>query len=314
MVHKNEAAVASPHINRKIGLVYLADSDPEMGKRTWRMVMNDIIKDKHGPTLVRYVTALKDPDYALIEGKLLVETLPADFMEVVRVGNTSTNVYLRRFQNHAVDMDWSTKRVLTKKKFPKIVYGEQRAITWEDHCKIIGRERNPKISGEPAHSPSWGHACPNIKIFARRRFLLDDLPGDRARIPKVEAPEVETAFCTWLSGCCLHYFRVRPLFRKFFRRSDPGKNPSFFIGIRVGPAGGEHGDLSGVRAGQFELPAKRATDFLRKKGNLAFVIFLIIIEPVAPDASPGHAFNFGNFNDRIISGWLTVMFEIIMAG
>jgi hypothetical protein len=144
MVHKNEAAVATPHISRKIGLVYLADSDPEMGKRTWRMVMDDIIKDKHGPTLVRYLTALKDPAYKLIEQKLLVETLPMDFMELLRAGNTSTNVYLRRFQNHAVDMDWLTKRVLPKRKFPKIVYGEQRAIKWEEHCKIIGRERNPE--------------------------------------------------------------------------------------------------------------------------------------------------------------------------
>jgi len=51
------------------------------------------------------LTALKDPAYKLIEEKLLVETLPMDFMEVLRAGNTSTNVYLRRFQNHAVDMD-----------------------------------------------------------------------------------------------------------------------------------------------------------------------------------------------------------------
>jgi hypothetical protein len=45
MVHKNEAAVASKNINRKIGLVYLADSDPEMGNRTWKMVMDDIISE-----------------------------------------------------------------------------------------------------------------------------------------------------------------------------------------------------------------------------------------------------------------------------
>jgi hypothetical protein len=32
--HKNEAVVATSHINRKIGLVYLSDSDPEMCKRT----------------------------------------------------------------------------------------------------------------------------------------------------------------------------------------------------------------------------------------------------------------------------------------
>ncbi len=71
--HKNEAMVATPHINRKIGLVYLSDSDSEMGKRTWETVMEDIIKDKHGPTLVRYLTALKDPAYKLIEKKVLSE-------------------------------------------------------------------------------------------------------------------------------------------------------------------------------------------------------------------------------------------------
>jgi hypothetical protein len=97
------------------------------------MVMDDIIKDKQGSTLDRYLTALKDPAYKLIEKKLLVETLPADFMEVLRAGTTSTNVHLRRFQNHAVDMDWLTKRALPKKKFPKLVYGEQRAITRDEH-------------------------------------------------------------------------------------------------------------------------------------------------------------------------------------
>jgi hypothetical protein len=140
--HKNESDVAPPHINRKIGLVYLSDSDPEMGTRTWKYVMEDIIKDKRGPTLVRYLTALKDPAYKLIEDKVLIETLPADLMEVLRAGTTCTNVYLRRFQNHAVDMDWLTKRILPKKKFPKVVYGDHRAIVWGEHLRIIAREKN----------------------------------------------------------------------------------------------------------------------------------------------------------------------------
>ncbi len=71
-----------------------------------------------------------------------METRPADFMEVLRAGTTSTNVYLRRFQNHAVDMDWLTKRILPKKKFPKMVYGDQRTITRQEHLRIIEREKN----------------------------------------------------------------------------------------------------------------------------------------------------------------------------
>lgn len=141
--HKNEAA-AHPHINRRIGMAYLAGSDPELCKRTWKTVMEDIIKDKQGPTLHRYHSALKDKAYELIKSKLLVETFPDDFKAVLRAGTISTNVYLRRFQNHALDMGWLPAPVLPKKKFDKIKHKEARAITWEEHCRIIERERNPE--------------------------------------------------------------------------------------------------------------------------------------------------------------------------
>jgi len=141
--HKNEA-IEQPHINRKIGLAYLSAADPELVRRTWKFVMEDIIKDKTGPTLHRYQTALKNPAYELIEKKLLVETQPADLLEVLRMGGTCTNLYLRRFQNHAVDLGWLPVAILPKKKFPRIKYKEARAIRWEEHCLIIGREGNPE--------------------------------------------------------------------------------------------------------------------------------------------------------------------------
>lgn len=143
LFHKNEAD-ANPHINRRVGMAYLASSDPELAKRTWQTVKEDIIKDKTGTTLHRYETALKDPAYKLIEALLLVETRPADFMEVLRSGTVSTNVYLRRFQNHALDMGWLPHAVLPRKKFPKIKHKEARATTWDEHCRIITREPNPE--------------------------------------------------------------------------------------------------------------------------------------------------------------------------
>ncbi len=144
LIRHNNESVEQPHINRKIGLAYLSSADPALATRTWRFVMDDIVKDKRGSTLQRYNTALKDEAFRLIEERLLVETLPADFIEVLRAGTTSTNVYLRRFQNHAVDMGWLPVPVLPKKKFPKIVHKDQRAITWAEHCRIIDRERNPE--------------------------------------------------------------------------------------------------------------------------------------------------------------------------
>jgi len=45
-----------PALNLLKARVYLAASDPEMATRTWGFVMEDITKDKTGPTLRRYQT------------------------------------------------------------------------------------------------------------------------------------------------------------------------------------------------------------------------------------------------------------------
>jgi len=144
LVHAKNEAERQPQLNRRMGMAYLSATDPDVVTRTWRFVMDDIMKDKKGSTLKRYQTARKDPAFKLIEAKVLVETQPTDFMEVLRVGTVSTNVYLRRFQNHAVDMDWLAKRVLPKKLFPVITHKDQRAITWDEHGRIVEREGNPE--------------------------------------------------------------------------------------------------------------------------------------------------------------------------
>ena len=43
-----------------------------------------------------------------------------------------------------LDMGWLPTRILPKKKFPKIEHKEARAITWDEHCRIIQREGNPE--------------------------------------------------------------------------------------------------------------------------------------------------------------------------
>lgn len=142
LVHAKNESERNPQLNRAIGMAYLSGTDPDSVTRTWKDVMDDIIKGKQGPTLKRYQTALKDPAFELIADRILVETQPVEFMKVLRIGTVSTNVYLRRFQNHAVDMDWLPKRILPKKLFPKIKHKDQRGITWDEHSRIIAREGN----------------------------------------------------------------------------------------------------------------------------------------------------------------------------
>ena len=141
--HKNEA-LKNSHINRKIGMAYLSAVDPKLVTRIWDEVMADIILDKQGPTLHRWKTAIKDEAFDLIREKVVVTTIADDFLAVLRAGTVSTNVYLRRLQNHCLDLGWLPVHILPKKKFPKIKHKEQRAITWDEHSRIIAREGNPE--------------------------------------------------------------------------------------------------------------------------------------------------------------------------
>jgi integrase len=143
VLHKNEA-LRHPLLNRKIGMAYLAGTDSAITKRTWQDVMDDIIKDKQGPTLRRWRTAIRDTAFKSIRHCVVIETLPEDLLLVLRSGKVCTNVYLRRLQNHCLGMGWLPVPILPKKLFPKIVHGEKRAITCEEHCQIVARERNPE--------------------------------------------------------------------------------------------------------------------------------------------------------------------------
>jgi integrase len=141
--HKNEAT-KNAHINRKIGMAYLSTSDPMLATRIWQDVMDDIVQDKHGPTLRRCKTAMKDSAFDPMRKQAVVTTTADDFMGVLRNGTISTNVYLRRLHNHCIDMGWLPVTILPRKKFPKIKHKEQRAITWDEHSRIVARERNPE--------------------------------------------------------------------------------------------------------------------------------------------------------------------------
>jgi integrase len=138
---KNEA-LRNPQINRRLGMAYLAGADPKLVTRVWDEVMKDIIQDKTGPTLKRWDIAMRDPAFNSLRPKVVVSTTADDFLAVLRAGTVSTNVYLRRLQNHCLDMGWLATPALPRTKFPKIIHAEKRAITWEEHCRIIEREGN----------------------------------------------------------------------------------------------------------------------------------------------------------------------------
>ena len=144
LLHAQNEAHQQPLINRQIARAYLAVGDPHITRRTWQEVMNEIINLKTGVTQARWQVASKDPAFELIRHLPVFETQPDHFLRVLERGRVSTNVYLRRLHNFALDMGWLSWPVLPKKRWPKVKYGAKRSITRDEHQRIVQREANPE--------------------------------------------------------------------------------------------------------------------------------------------------------------------------
>ena len=141
----------------------------------------------------------------------ILETRPENFLRVLETGKVSTNVYLRRIHNFALDMTWLPWPVIVKRQWPKVQFKDKRAITWEEHQAIVTRELNPErkafyklawhlgasqsdLANLEAENIDWEH---NVISFARKktgsiaimRFddevaeILRDLPGNGPLFP-----------------------------------------------------------------------------------------------------------------------------------
>ena len=145
LLHSKNEAHRQPAINLQIAKSYLAATDESFVKRTWREVMAEFVKLKKGSNHPRSERAVADPAFDLIRDKQLIETRPEHFLRVLESGKVSTNNYLRRFHNFAVDMGWLPWPVLPKKRWPAIHYKEKRAITHKEHETILAREKNQQM-------------------------------------------------------------------------------------------------------------------------------------------------------------------------
>jgi integrase len=138
---KNES-YQQPAINLQIARAYLMAVDPLVAKRSWRQVMEEIVKFKKGSTLQRWETAVKDKAFDSIRALPLLETRAEQLRSVLEKGTVSTNVHLRKLHNFCMDMNWLPWPVIPKKQWPAVVYKIKRAITLAEHQSIITREAN----------------------------------------------------------------------------------------------------------------------------------------------------------------------------
>ena len=162
LVHAKNEGEQHPAFSLQLARVYWKAGDPSAGTRTWQFVMDEIIKTKQDNTRHRWGTAIKDKAFDPIRDRVLLETNAEQFLRVLEDGTVSTNLYLRRIHNFALDMGWLPWPVVPKKQWPPVRFGEKRAITLEEHQAIVAREGNP----ERKRSTNW----PGIS--GRRRRTL----------------------------------------------------------------------------------------------------------------------------------------------
>jgi len=147
---KNESQ-RQPFINLQIARAYLFASDPQIARRTWTDVMEEMFKSKRdtrNATKRRYLVAIKDKELDSIRKLPLMETRSEHFLKVLEAGKVSTNIYLRRVHNFALGMNWLPVPVLPKRMWPGFHFGEKRAITRPEHDRIVARETNLESTGK----------------------------------------------------------------------------------------------------------------------------------------------------------------------
>jgi integrase len=138
---KNQAR-RQPMLNLQIAKAYLAGTDTAITTRTWQQAIEALIDTKHDANQIRWRQVLKDPALTALWSRVIIETTGEFLLKVLHVGTVSTNVFLRRLHNFCVDMNWLPWPLIPKRQWPSVRHKEKRAITAEEHARIIAREPN----------------------------------------------------------------------------------------------------------------------------------------------------------------------------
>lgn len=240
---RNDAAT-QPAINISIAKAYLVGTDPKLVERTWTFVFQEFCAVKKDSTRQRRERAVKNKAFNLIRNKRLVETTAEDFHNVLKDSGIYTNQMLRCIHNLALGMGWILAPVIPPKLWPTVDEKPKRAISIEEHQKIIAAETGNK-ERKAYYEMLWeigsaqtdganlttanidwknrllsyrrqktGELC-MMEIGARLESLLKSLPSRGALFPKISAMEAKDRAAEFrrrcrilkIEGVSLHSYR-----------------------------------------------------------------------------------------------------------
>ncbi|MFA6543167.1 MAG: tyrosine-type recombinase/integrase [Limisphaerales bacterium] len=144
LLHARNEATRQPHLNRQIARAYWMGTDALATARTWQHVMDEMIRLKTGANRDRWRVAANSKAFDPLRRLLLIETQAEHLLRVLEGCKVSTNVFLRRLHNFALDMNWLPCSIIPRRQWPPVRFREKRAITLEEHQRILTAERNPE--------------------------------------------------------------------------------------------------------------------------------------------------------------------------
>jgi integrase len=144
LIEARNQAERQPTLNLHIAKAYIAGTDSGVATRTWQQAIEAVINTKQGANKERWLRVVKDRALAPLFPKVIIETQGDFRLKVLQSGTVSTNVYLRRLHNFCADMNWLPWPLIPKRQWPAVRFKEKRGITFEEHSKIIAREKNPE--------------------------------------------------------------------------------------------------------------------------------------------------------------------------
>ena len=107
--------------------------------------MEETTKNKSGLTRKRWESLMRNPALDELWKLRLMETRVEHFARALETGRIGVNICLRRLHAFAVDTGWLPWPVMSKRRWPKIVYGDKRGITVAEHQRIIASERDAEV-------------------------------------------------------------------------------------------------------------------------------------------------------------------------
>ena len=140
---KNEVA-GQPALALALGRVYFSAYNPQLTQRTWQVVVDEYCSRGQPQTQAMRRRKTRHQAFDRIRNQPLLETAAEDFLAVLQSSGVSVAAILRGLHNLALGLGWLPWPILAPQLWPPLRFKPKRAITREEHERILAAERNPE--------------------------------------------------------------------------------------------------------------------------------------------------------------------------